>query len=84
VAAKYFLGSFTWYTHDFLYPLFKFINDNSVTFLFVCWLIGALVIFLWYWRKTLSYLDTIVDAAEILVGRDEEFVHLAPSSSSSR
>lgn len=78
VAAKYFLASFIWHTYDFLYSFFKFINDNSVTFLFVCWLIGALVIFLYYWRKTLSYLDTIVNAAEILVGRDEEFIHLPP------
>ncbi|SHI22749.1 two-component system, OmpR family, sensor histidine kinase VanS [Sporobacter termitidis DSM 10068] len=78
VAARYFLSGFIWHTYDVLYPALKLIDNNAVTFLFVCWLIGALVIFLHYWRKTLSYLDTIVDAAEILVGPEEEFVHLAP------
>lgn len=78
VAAKYFLSSFIWHTYDLLYPLLRFIDNNSVTFLFVVWLIGALVIFLHYWRRTLSYLDTIVNASEILVGRDEEFIHLPP------
>lgn len=78
VAARYFLGSFIWHTYDFLYPILKLINDNSVTFLFVCWLVGALIIFLYYWRKTLSYLDDIVQAAEILVGQDDEYVHLPP------
>ncbi len=77
-AVRYFLSSFVWHTYDLLYPLLKLISNNSVTFLFVCWLVGALAIFLYYWRKTLSYLDTIVNAAEILVGREDEFIHLPP------
>ena len=78
LAARYYFSRFVWHSYDFLYPLLQYADNNSLSFLFICWLIGALAIFLHYWRKTLSYLDTIVDAAQILVGREEEYVHLAP------
>jgi two-component system sensor histidine kinase VanS len=78
IAAKYFLSSFIWHWTDFLYPLLNFINNNSVAFLLICWLIGVLIIFLHYWSKTLSYLDKIVNAAEIFVSQEEEYTHLPP------
>lgn len=78
VGAAYFFSRFIWHSSDLLYPLLSAINNNKVAFLFICWLIGVIIIFMYYWRKTLSYLDTIVNAAEILVGPGEDFARLPP------
>jgi two-component system sensor histidine kinase VanS len=78
VAASYFLSSFIWHANDFLYPLFSLINHNRTVFIIMCWLVGAVIIFIYYWRKTLSYTDTIVRSTEILVRQDDELVHLPP------
>jgi two-component system sensor histidine kinase VanS len=76
VAARYFFSRFTWHSYDFLYPLLHLIDNYSLPFLLFCWLIGAIIIFMYYWRKTLSYLDAIVKASELLVKRDEDFIRL--------
>lgn len=78
IGAQSFLSGFIWHTSDFLYPLFNFIDNNKTVFLIMCWLIGAVIIFIYYWRKTLSYTDTIVSSTEILVRQDDELIHLPP------
>jgi two-component system sensor histidine kinase VanS len=78
IAAKYFLSSFIWYKNNPIYPLLRFIDNNSFAFILICWLIGVMLIFTFFWRKTLSYLDTLVNAAEVLIGSGEDYVHLPP------
>lgn len=76
----YFIGNFVcrlfvWQPHDFLYRVFKSIEDN-VLFLFFTWLIGFIVICVLNLSKFLSYIDAIVDASEILVTENDELIRL--------
>nr|WP_313134192.1 vancomycin resistance histidine kinase VanS [Anaerocolumna sp.] len=41
-----------------------------------CWLLGFIVIFLIFWRKTLGYVDTIVEASNVLVEPGDNLIHL--------
>jgi two-component system sensor histidine kinase VanS len=78
IAAKYFLSSFPWHWSDYLYPFLKFANDNSVALVLFTWFAGALILLLYYWRKVLGLMGAVVQAAEILVKQDAEFVQLPP------
>lgn len=78
IGAQSFLSGFIWHSNDFLYPLFNFVDNNKTVFIVLCWLVGAVFIFIYYWRKTLSYTDTIVRSTEILVRQDDELIHLPP------
>lgn len=75
LAIFYYLHRRIWYKTDLWYPLLHFISDNKIIFFILCWLIGVFVIFMFYWRKTLSYLDILVEAGNRLVAEDEEFIH---------
>lgn len=65
-----------WYESDFWYPLLHIINDNRLAFCIYVWTIGFIIIFIYYWWKTLSYIDMIVKAGNQLVADDEAFIHL--------
>ncbi|MBU5332789.1 MAG: vancomycin resistance histidine kinase VanS [Anaerocolumna aminovalerica] len=71
-----FFSYFTWYSEDIIYRILKIIDYNKGLFLGFCWIIGSIVIFLIYWRKTLGYVDTIVEASNELVEPGDDFIHL--------
>lgn len=73
-----FLRRLTWYEWNPLYQIFKFIEQMNVLFILLCWVIGILVIFLLYWRKTLGYVNVIAEASSQLVNQDDERIILPP------
>lgn len=76
--AETFFSSFVWYEGDLLYELLRPISRHRVDFLIFVWIAGALIIFYIYWRKTLGYLDTIVNASNLLVDSRDELISLPP------
>lgn len=74
-----YLGSrFTWYGNEFLFPLLNIAKQNWLLFFAFCWIIGLIIIFLFYWRKTFAYMDTIVEASKLLVVSNDELIRLPP------
>lgn len=65
----------TWQSWDPLYRLLTGIGYN-LFILLALWLSGFLIIFIYHLTKTLSYIDAIVDASEILVENNEEQIKL--------
>lgn len=76
IFAIIFFSNFTWYSGDIIYRILKIIDNNKWLFLACCWLFGSIMIFLIYWRKTLGYVDTIVEASNVLVKPGDDFIHL--------
>lgn len=76
IGSAYVLSFFTWYQDDFLYRILNLINQNRIAFILTVWVIGFLFIFLYYWRKTLAYIDTVVNASNMLVSNNDEYIYL--------
>ncbi|HWT75038.1 MAG TPA: vancomycin resistance histidine kinase VanS [Mobilitalea sp.] len=74
--AKQFLGQFIWYKQDFLYQFFNLIDDNYIEFFIVICGTGYLIIFLYYWMKTLGYLENIIKATEVMYNTKDELIEL--------
>lgn len=74
--ARQFLRSFTWFSSNLFYQLFRSINNNSVLFLGAVWLLGAGIIFLYFWFKTLGYLEQVVKAAQEIYSPTDELITL--------
>ncbi len=64
-----------WYGDDFKYKLLTSIGYN-INNLILIWLIGFLVIFIICLYKTLSYIDSIVNASTLLISDDEKRIML--------
>lgn len=56
-----------WYGYEPFYPILSFINHNPEFTILVLSLAGWFVIFVWYLRKALRYLDDVAAACEQLV-----------------
>lgn len=70
------LSQFIWQPEDTLYNLFKSIERNAVIIFIMCGLIAFIVVFSIYWRKTLGYIDTIVEVSEMLITPDDKMIRL--------
>ncbi len=75
-AARSFLIRYVWYASNPYYQIFKWIDNNLYEFIILCGLIGFLAIFSVYWKKTLNYIDTIVEASEALAAKDDALIKL--------
>ncbi len=58
------------------YRLFSAINRRDVLFLGTLWVIGAIIIFLFFWFKTLGYLEKVTEAASQIYSPSEELITL--------
>lgn len=76
IAGYYIATSFIWHGDELLYFIFKLIENYLLYVLVACWLFGFVIIFSLYWYKTLKYMDTIVEASNLLVTPEEDFIHL--------
>ncbi|MDF2872408.1 MAG: hypothetical protein K0R05_3983 [Anaerocolumna sp.] len=70
------LSSITWYSGDLLYRLLSAISRRDVLFLGSLWVIGAIVIFLFFWLKTLGYLEKVTEAASQIYSPSEDLITL--------
>ncbi len=71
-----FFGRRVWYGTEPLYPLLSFINQRFDLIFLVLMGLGFLVIFIYNWAKTLSYIDATVQATEQLMADDEREIEL--------
>ncbi len=76
LAFYYFFTSITWFKGQILYELLSPINDHKVGFIIFLWVVGFIWIFFHYWKKTLNYIDVIVQASDKLVDSSDELIHL--------
>lgn len=78
VFARIYLSRFIWYDTDPFYRLFRFIDNHVLGVVVFFGGVGFVVIFIFYWRKTLGFIDAVVEASEILADRDDRRISLPP------
>lgn len=66
---------FTWQPDDITYIIFKNFEEN-IALVIIVWLIGFSILFVYYLRKILSYIDTIVEASYKLSNNDNDWIKL--------
>lgn len=64
-------ASYSWYVSG-IYTLLKNLESDFP----LIYIVGLLIILLYHLRKTLSYIDDVIDASSKLVEDDEEEIHL--------
>lgn len=72
-------NTLVWQGDNPLYILLSSINNNIDVFLIGVCGTGYVVIFLYYWARTLGYLEKVVDATENIYRSDHEPVQLPPA-----
>lgn len=68
--------SFVTWQDNVIYRILKVISNNIEVILILLFSIGFIVIFLFYWAKTLNYLKAIVNACETLFDDKSSFIEL--------
>lgn len=68
-------GFITWYPNNVLYRILTNIGYDVVNLVFL-WLIGFIILVVIVLRKTLSYIDSIVEESQKLTSSSEEFINL--------
>lgn len=71
---KFICDIFVWQPYDMTYQFLQLFR-NMYVLLFI-WLLGFIIIFIYYLRKALSYLDSMVSASSLLVNEDDEWIKL--------
>lgn len=64
-----------WQPYDKTYRFLKYIETHNFVMLFV-WLIGFIIIVLYYLRRMILFIDTIVDASRLLIEEEEDLIYL--------
>lgn len=75
IAGRFF-RIFIWYEDNFIYRILNLFDDYYIEFFIVIMGIGYLIIFLYYWIKTLGYLENIIKATEVIYNTKEELIEL--------
>lgn len=68
-------SSFIWYDGP-LYRFLNFLYERAPFVIIASLILGYVLIFLYYWKKTLSYIDYVMDACNLLVADNEEMIRL--------
>lgn len=76
IFAEFICRRFIWYGNEPLYPLLHYISNNSDFFLLLVFGMGFLAIFIYYWRKTLSYLENIIEATSNMYNSKDDLITL--------
>ncbi len=74
--AKEFFGQFIWHGNELLYLPLRLIDNNYIMFFALIFGFGYLVIFLYYWMKTLGYLENIINATEVIYKEKDQLIEL--------
>lgn len=75
IVLRFICGLILWYPENPLYRILTNIGYNILELAFV-WLIGFIIIVIVCLRKTLSYIDAIVDQSQKLTSSTEDFIKL--------
>lgn len=73
--AQYICRLFVWFDNDLLYKILVNIGYNIFSIALI-WLSGCIVIFYIILRQTLGYIDSIVEASELLITNNDEWIKL--------
>lgn len=65
---------FTWYGNEFLYPIYRIFANNIVLMMILVYIFEFIIIFLYYWKKTLGYLENIIQATENIYDSKDELI----------
>ncbi len=71
-----FYTSFTWRGNELLYRLAHFCLDYFFLVIPLAWLSGALILFAFFWRRTLSYIEAVALASERMAAPTAEPIRL--------
>jgi two-component system sensor histidine kinase VanS len=74
--AVFYIQRIIWQRNDPLYEFLKRIESNLFWIVILLCLLGFLVIFIYYWRKTLGFIDFIVEASSSLTEQDDTIIEL--------
>lgn len=67
-------SSFTWYGSELIYRLLQPIRNNIELFVIIMFFAGFVVCFIYYWHKTLGYLELMIEATENIYKEKEEYI----------
>lgn len=73
-----FIHLFTWYEGNFLYNILRAIANNIFPIFIILFVVGFIVILLYYWQKVIGYLQEIVSATENIYNDDNGLIKLSP------
>lgn len=74
----YYLGTARiWHGDEMFYSLLLFISHNVIQTYFVVWSLGIILVFLFYWYKTLKFIDELVVASSRLIDKDFNWINLS-------
>lgn len=73
---KLFFSNFIWYQGNLFYELLRFISKNDIVFLAIVWVVGFVLIFLYYLYKSLKYIDVLIYASNELINDKDEWINL--------
>ncbi len=76
IGAMIFSASIPWQGDELLYRILRYLGSISGLLLVVMGVGGVLVIFFYYWRRTLGYIDAMVQAGDLLASDSEELISL--------
>ena len=71
-------SAFTWYGDEIIYRLLKPIRTNIELFAIVMFFAGFVIFFVYYWHKTLGYLELMIEATENVYNEKEEYISFPP------
>lgn len=74
--ARIILLSINWYWSNPFYQLLLIMNDNIRIISISIWLVGTVIIFLFYWVKILGYLEYMIQGTESIYNSKEEYITL--------
>ncbi len=70
------LSSMTWHGDELLYRPLQILYDNSIAVLILGWICILIGLVIYYWRKSLRFVETIAAASDLLVSADDAFIRL--------
>ena len=63
-----------WYGDELLYPIYRRFADNVLIIVILIYIFEFIAIFLYYWKKTLGYLEKIIQATENIYDSKDELI----------
>ena len=69
---------FHWYRGDWLYGVLITIADNLIVVMLTLTVTGCLYIFYHYWKKTISTIESMLKACEVMMKPDDSLIILPP------
>ncbi|WP_408628629.1 vancomycin resistance histidine kinase VanS [Anaeromicropila herbilytica] len=76
VVGKLICAQYTWYDDESLYNILKYFEYNAPFIAIVFCFIGVIIVLLSAWRKSLGYLDNVLEATENIYHNDRELIKL--------